>query len=286
MSEAYGESAVSRAMKVARSSIYYEPDEEKQAERTARHEADLLEVRKAFEENHNDYGARRLKDALAEKGTVMSRRKIRRLMGEQNLVSSYGKPKYVKPGTKSASSNHADTPNLLGRNFKGWSEKEVIVSDLTYVKAGGKWCYICVLIDLFNREVVGWSAGKSKTPELVTAAFAMAGIDWRKVMVFHTDRGMEFCARLIDEFLDRNGIIRSLSRPGTPHDNAVSESFYKTVKKEFVKKQDFGSLENLRVLFGDWIHWYNNLRFHSADGNLPPVEFRKQFYAASLKKFA
>ena len=216
----------------------------------------------------------------------MSRRKIGWLMKELGLVSSYGIPKYTKPGTKSQDSNKADISNLLGRNFSGWSEKEVIVSDLTYVTVAGKWCYTCALIDLFNREVVGCSVGENKTAELVLLAFAQSRIDWRRVMIFHTDRGMEFCATKIDEFLKKYGIIRSLSRPGTPIDNAVSESFYKTVKKEFVKKREFPSLENLRLLFGDWVHWYNNIRFHSANENKPPIVFRQEFYKVAPKKFA
>ena len=176
--------------------------------------------------------------------------------------------------------------NLLGSRFAGWGENEVIVSDLTYVKVCGRWCYVCVLIDLFNREVVGWSVGRNKTADLVLAAFNNAGIDLGRVMILHTDRGMEFCAEAIDDFLNSHGIIRSLSRPGTPTDNAVAESFFKTVKKEFVRGRDFLSLENLRLLFGDWVHWYNFFRFHSANGGLPPVAFRKQFCLPPLKKIA
>ena len=275
-----------RALKVNRSTTYYKPNEEKRLEKIARHEKDLQKVKEAFEEGKGNYGSRQIKTSLAEKGIVMSRRKISRLMKELGLVSAYGIPKYTKPGTKSADSNKADISNLLDRNFSGWGEKEVIVSDLTYVKVNGKWCYICALIDLFNREIIGWSVGENKTADLVLLAFAMAGIDWRKVMIFHTDRGMEFCAAKIDEFLNKHGIIRSLSRPGTPIDNAVSESFYKTVKKEFVKKREFPSLENLKLLFRDWVHWYNNIRFHSANGNKSPVTYRLENNAAPLKKIA
>lgn len=161
-----------RALKVNRSTVYYRPDEEKLLARTARHEKDLQDVREAFDEGKGNYGARRVKTALALKEIVMSRRKIARLMAEQGLVSVYGKPRYTKSGTKKAKSNKADVPNLLGRNFSGWGEKEVIVSDLTYVKVGGKWCYVCALIDLAGREVVGWSAGRNKTADFVMLAFA------------------------------------------------------------------------------------------------------------------
>lgn len=282
----FGKSALCRAFGINRSSIYYKRNGQKKLAKIARHEKDLQDVKTAFEEGKGNYGARQIKTALAGKGSIMSRRKIRRLMEESGLESSYGKPKYVKPGKKKADCNKADISNLLGRDFSGWNEKEVLVSDLTYVKVDGKWCYICVIIDLFNREVVGWSIGENKTAELVLLAFAMAGIDFRRVMIFHTDRGMEFCAERIDLFLNRFGIIRSLSRPGTPIDNAVAESFYGTVKTEFVKNQNFPSLERLKLLFGDWVHWYNNIRFHSADGSKSPVVYRREFNNEPLKNIA
>lgn len=275
-----------RALKVNRSTTYYKAERRKSLEKIACHEKDLQDVKEAFREGKGNYGARQVKNALAVRGITMSRRKIGRLMAELGLESVYGKPKYTKPGTVARNSNHADVSNLLGSRFAGWGENEVIVSDLTYVKVCGRWCYVCVLIDLFNREVVGWSVGRNKTADLVLAAFNNAGIDLGRVMILHTDRGMEFCAEEIDNFLNSHGIIRSLSRPGTPTDNAVAESFYKTVKKEFVRGRDFLSLENLRLLFGDWVHWYNFFRFHSANGGLPPVAFRKQFCLPPLKKIA
>ena len=167
----FGKSALCRAFGINRSSIYYKRDGQKKLAALARHEKDLQDVRTAFEKSRNNYGARQIKTALAEKGNIMSRRKIRRLMEESGLESSYRKPKYVKPGTKKADCNKADISNLLGRDFSGWNEKEVLVSDLTYVKVDGKWCYICVLIDLFNREVVGWSVGENKTAEFLNLIY-------------------------------------------------------------------------------------------------------------------
>ncbi len=142
-------------------------------------------------------------------------------MGELGIESSYGKSSFNPENFKI--SNESSISNLLGREFNGWKENEVIVSDLTYVKVNNKWNYICVLIDLFNRELVGWSVGPHKTPELVKWAFERAGIDFDKIMIFHTDRGMEFKNEVIDNFLDSHGIIRSLSRKGMPRDNAVAE---------------------------------------------------------------
>ena len=144
-----------RALKVNRSTTYYKAERRKSLEKIACHEKDLQDVKEAFREGKGNYGARQVKNALAVRGITMSRRKIGRLMAELELESVYGKPKYTKPGTVTRNSNHADVSNLLGSRFAGWGENEVIVSDLTYVKVCGRWCHVCVLIDLFNREVVG-----------------------------------------------------------------------------------------------------------------------------------
>ena len=148
-----------RALKVNRSTTYYRPDGKKKLAEAARHEKDLQDVKEAFEEGKENYGTRQIKTSLAGKGIVMSRRKSCRLMKEVGLVSAYGIPKYTKPGTKSAGTNKADVSNLLGRNFSGWS------------------------------------VGEKKTADLVLLAFAMARINFERVMIFHTDRGMEFCAQ-------------------------------------------------------------------------------------------
>ena len=201
-------------------------------------------------------------------------------MKEAGIKSSYGKRSFKPCASKGC--NESKVSNLIGREFNCWNRNEVIVSDLTYVRVNGEWNYICVLIDLFNREIVGWSVGRNKTSSLVMSAFSNANIDFNRVMIFHTDRGLEFCNRHIDDLILRYGIIRSLSRKGTPYDNAVAESTYKIIKTEFVKQESFKSLEMLRLCFGDYVHWFNCCRIHSSLNYMAPVEYRN----AALKKIA
>lgn len=99
-----------------------------------------------------------------------------------------------------------------------------MVSDLTYVRVGMSWNYICVLIDLFNREIIGYSAGRNKDASLVTKAFTSVNTNLNNIQVFHTDRGNEFKNKVIDETLEAFQIARSLSMKGCPYDNAVTES--------------------------------------------------------------
>ena len=151
---------------------------------------------------------------------------------------------------------------------------EVIVSDLTYVNVSGRWYYICILIDLFNREIIGYSCGAHKDANLVKEALYKATISLNHVRLFHTDRGKEFDNKIIDEILETFGITRSLSRPGNPYDNAVAETTYKTFKTEFCNKR-FETLVQLETELFDYVNWYNTKRIHGSLGYLSPVEYRR-----------
>ena len=108
-----------------------------------------------------------------------------------------------------------------------------------------KWCYVCILIDLFNREIIGYSAGTKKNAELVYEAFLSSSVNLSQIRIFHTDRGWEFKNKIIDELISTFGIKRSFSHKGCPYDNAVSEATYKIFKTEFVLNKNFDSLDEL-----------------------------------------
>lgn len=143
------------------------------------------------------------------------------------------------------------------------------------MRAGGPWCYVCLLVDLYNREIVGHSAGSSKGAKLVKAAFATLEFPISDIEVFHTDRGSEFDNAEIDLVLETFGIERSLSAKGCPYDNAAGESANRILKAEFVYREGFSDLRDLQSKLSDYIHWYNNFRIHSTLGYMSPVEFRK-----------
>lgn len=130
------------------------------------------------------------------------------------------------------------------------------------------------LVDLFNREIIGYSAGVHKNAELVFDAFATVHTDLNRIQMFHTDRGSEFNNQVIDEVLDAFHISRSLSLKGCPYDNAVAESTFKIFKSEFVFGRNFDSLAKLKLELSDYINWFNNFRIHSSLGYLSPKEFK------------
>ena len=230
------------------------------------------DVIEAFEAGGREYGAPRLKRELAKRGIVASRRRITRIMRENGLVSSFAGPGF-KPHPGKA--NDADVPNELDRGFDGHAPHTHIVSDLTYVRVGRRWNYVCLLIDLYNREIVGHSCGERKDADLVKAAFATLEFPLFDIEVFHTDRGSEFDNRAIDELLEVFGIRRSLSRKGNPYDNAVNESTNKTLKVASIYQRRFATLGELRDELNSYVRWYNNERMHSKLGYMSPVEFRE-----------
>lgn len=226
----------------------------------------------AHGESRGRYGARKIKALLARSGKVASRRRICRIMRENGLASAYGRKRFkAHPGKP----NEADLPNLVAREFRGRGPRTHVCSDLTYVRVGGSWNYVCLLIDLYNREIVGHSAGARKDAGLVKAAFATLDFPISDIEVFHTDRGSEFDNAQVDELLEVFGIERSLSRKGCPYDNAVDESTNKILKAELVYRESFSDTRDLQAKLSDYVHWYNNVRLHSTLGYMSPVEFRK-----------
>lgn len=225
-----------------------------------------------FDINQKVYGTRKIKVELMKRGHQVSRRRIARIMRHNGLVSVYTVKKYKVHATKV---NEAAIVNEVNREINNRAYKEVVVSDLTYVKVNNKWCYICILLDLHNREIIGYSCGANKTAKLVQEAFAKVKGNLQEIEYFHSDRGNEFDNQLLDEILKEFEIKRSLSKKGCPYDNAVAEAQFKIVKTEFVYPREFLTIEQLRQELAAYIYWFNNKRIHSTLGYKSPIEYRE-----------
>lgn len=261
----YSVSAMCTVLQVNRSTYYYES-----SSRPADNSAEAAIV-KIFEDNRRVYGTRKIKVELMKLGMVVSKRRIGILMKKNGLVSSYTVAQYK---VHKSACNEAEVPNELNRQFQKQTPWEAVVSDLTYVRVAGKWNYICLLIDLFNREIIGHSCGPAKDANLVYRAFAQVKGNLNNIQLFHTDRGREFKNELIDEVIETFQIKRSLSMKGCPYDNAVSEATYKLVKSEFVKHRCFETIEQLKQELDDYVQWFNEKRIHSTLGYLSPHQYK------------
>lgn len=178
--------------------------------------------------------------------------------------------------------NESKISNQLKRNFDSGTPLEKVVTNFTYVKVGKQWHYVCLILDLFNREIIRFSCGTSKDAELVKQGFYTIPYTLTNIQLFHIDRGKEFDNQVIDTLLDTFNIKQSLSRKGNPWDNAVAESTYKSFKAEFVHPNQFGTLKELSVSLFDYSHWWNHFRLHRALNYLTPLEVRAQRLAVAF----
>lgn len=254
-----------RALGIPRGLVYYKRKERK-------YNSDLENtIIKIFKDSKNNYGTRKIKVELSKKKTQVSRAKIAYIMKKYGLVSNYT-IKHFK--IHRSSCNNDKVENIVNRDFQNRSNLDVVVSDLTYVNVAGKWHYICLLINLHNRELISYSVGKNKDAKLVYEAFMRADCNLSNINIFHTDRGNEFKNRIIDEVLETFNIQRSLSKKGCPYDNAVAEATYKIIKTEFAYNRVFSSFEELERELFDYVNWYNNHRIHGSLDYMTPIEYK------------
>lgn len=256
-----------KILNISRSSVYYFKTEKTFDSKLENH------IIKIFKDSKNNYGTRKIKIELKKHHNyIVSRRKIGSIMKKYALVSNYTIKQFK---VHRSTCNESKVSNVVDRDFNSRDHLEVVVSDLTYVNVNGKWNYICVLLDLYNREIIGYSAGEKKNISLVTKAFSRIKAPLNKIQIFHTDRGNEFKNHAIDGLLNVFNIRRSLSKKGCPYDNAVAEATFKIVKTEFVFNRIFNNLEELELQLFDYVNWYNNKRIHGSLGYLTPVEYKK-----------
>ena len=254
-----------KVLNISRSLVYY-------TYKTRKPNPELEQlIIKIFKDSKNNYGSRKIKVKLKELGFIVSLRRIRKIMDKYCLVSNYTIKQFKNYKSKV---NNDNIPNIVDRNFNNRNFLEVIISDLTYVRVLNKWCYVCLVIDLFNREIIGYSAGKHKDASIVDKAIKSIKYDLNKISIFHSDRGNEFKNKIIEDILIKFNIQRSLSQKGTPYDNAVAEATYKIFKTEFCFNRIFNSFEQLELDLFDYVHWFNNFRIHSSLDYLTPMQYK------------
>lgn len=254
-----------KILKISRSLVYYTP---KEKSFDSKLENEIITI---FKNSRNNYGTRKIKKELDKKGYQVSRRRIGRIMRKYGLVSNYTVKQYK---VHKSNCNEEEIENIVNREFDREGTLEVVVSDLTYVNVKGKWNYICILLDLYNREIIGYAAGKNKDANLVYKAFTKVNRPLKDIKILHTDRGNEFKNNVIDSLLTTFNIKRSLSKKGCPYDNAVAEAAFKVIKTEFAFNKIFQSFEELEYQLFDYVNWYNNHRIHGSLDYLTPVEYR------------
>jgi transposase InsO family protein len=263
-----------RTLDVPRST-YYAHCGQKQTESAKEDEILLIEIKAIHKSSKHRYGSRRVWKKLAKSRRGLGRRRVARLMRENGLRAKFPRKFRV---TTNSSHTDAIAPNLLDREFTADAPNRKWAGDITYIWTRSGWIYLAVILDLFSRRVVGWAMSTKIDKKLVMTALNMAVGQRRPEpgLLHHTDRGSQYTADTYRKILKKFEAISSMSRKGDCWDNAVSESFFGTLKKESIFGEDFDSQEEARVAILQYLRWYNAERMHSSLGYLSPCEFEKE----------
>jgi len=223
-----------------------------------------------------DYGYRRVTHALREQGWKVNRKRVARLMREDNLLA-IRKRRFVPQTTDSE--HDFEVAINVARRLTPTAVNQLWVADITYVRLGRADVFLAVVMDAFSRKIVGWNLAPRITTELAQTALGNA-IESRHPapgLIHHSDRGVQYASNAYVDMLLQHGMIPSMSRPGNPYDNAKCERFMKTLKQEEIRCFEYRDIEDLRANLDAFIErYYNAMRLHSALGYLSPDEFEKR----------
>lgn len=272
-------------MKVSRSGYYDWLDRPKSSRSLENNELTKV-IREVFTKSRNIYGTRRIADQLAKRGIFISRNRIVKLMALAGLSC---KTKRKFKVTTDSKHNKPISPNLLNREFNVIKADTYWVGDITYIPTKAGWLYLATVIDLYSRQIIGWSMSNNMKAKLVNDALTMA--IWKRKpkrggLIWHTDQGSQYASESHRSILKDHDIIQSMSRKGDCWDNAVAESFFKTLKTELTNHYQFNNHQEAKNVIFEYIEvFYNRIRTHSANNYLSPVEFERknQDLAKSIK---
>ncbi len=260
------------------SSGYYAWINRPQSQRDKDNEELLKKIRIIYEKSRKTYGAPRIYAALKREGVKCGRNRVARLMRRSSIIPKPHK-RYMQNTVFKAQDVAAN--NIVQRRFKVSKPNKIWASDITCFWTKSGWLYLAVVIDLYSRKVIGWSMGGAMAEDLPKDALTMALLNRRPQnrLIHHSDRGAQYTSYNFRQELEKNNLLCSLSRKGDCYDNAVVESFFKTLKTELNPEEYFKNQKEAKIKLFDYIEvFYNRQRLHSALGYLSPQEFEAKNY--------
>ncbi|MBO1011820.1 MULTISPECIES: IS3 family transposase [Betaproteobacteria] len=248
-------------------------------------EALLAHIRAIHAEVKGEYGWPRMHKELVARGIRVGKDRVRKLM-QQHGIKAKTKRKFVV--TTDSRHSLPVAPDLVQRRFNPEAPNQLWSGDITYIQTDEGWLYLAAVIDLFSRQVVGWSLQSHMQASLVKDALTMAW--WRRRpppgLIFHSDRGSQYCSHEVQGALKDWGMRSSMSRKGNCWDNAPTESFWGRLKTASVHGCKFATREQAGQAVMDWMAFYNHRRLHSSLGYLSPMQYEQRWYEAQRKKAA
>lgn len=248
-------------------------------------EALLAHMRAIHEQLRAEYGWPRMHKELLARGHRVGKERVRQLMQRHGLRAK-GKRKFV---VTTDSAHHLPiAPDLVQRRFNPTAPNRIWSGDITYIQTDEGWLYLAAVVDLHSRQAVGWSLQPHMQASLVKDALLMACFRRRPPpdLIFHSDRGSEYCSADFQASLEAWQMRSSTSRKGNCWDNAPTESLWGRLKTACVHGRRFATRDQARQAIMDWLAFYNHSRLHSALGYVSPMQYEQRWLAAQLKSAA
>lgn len=238
----------------------------------------IEEIKLIFEKNKGRYGSPRIEKELRKKGIKTSPNRVARLM-KANGFKARTKRKYK--ATTNSNHNLPVAKNLLKQNFTVTELNKVWTSDITYIWTSEGWMYLAVVLDICSRNLIGWKTSNYLGKELIIEALNKALNDRKPLegLIFHSDQGVQYASNEVRKILEINNITQSMSNKGNCYDNAITETFFHTLKTELVYGKSYLTRQQAELDLFEYIElYYNRQRLHSSLNYLSPVEFEEQYF--------
>ena len=233
------------------------------------------EIQKIYYDKHQIYGSPKIAATLRSRGIKITEGMVRQLMQDMGLIS-------IREGAKDYyDKEKSKNKNYLNQKFNTTRPNEVWVSDITCFRYNEKYYYICVIIDLYARKVVGYMIGGKNSTQLTKSTFKLAYESRHpdENLIFHTDNGSNYTSKSFREYLKKLGVTQSFSRPHIPYDNSVMESFFSNMKREELYRTKYRSEKEFRTAVKNYIQFYNEERPHSKNKYKTPSQKEAEYFS-------
>jgi putative transposase len=275
----FGVEEMCQVLSVSRSG-FYRWCKHSSSQRQRQNQHLLAMIRQIHRDSQLNYGSPRITDALRNRGFKYNHKRVERLM-RINQIRSKRKRKFKV--TTHSNHQRAVAANLIQRDFSVKQPNRLWTSDVTYIRTQEGWLYLAVFLDAYSRRIVGWSMNHRLSDELIISAFKQAFVHRRPStgLIVHSDRGSQYCSQSFKELLNIHRYRQSMSSTGNCYDNAITESFFATLKTELIHDERYRARNQARRSIFKYIEiFYNRSRIHSSIGGVSPDQFEQINHSA------
>jgi transposase InsO family protein len=278
MKSNYPVSLLCKTLNISRSS-YYAYKSGSRNKRSQQDEVITESIYQIFKRSRQTYGYPRMTDELRDQGWSIGKHRVARLMRTEGLQGRQ-RPKFKQMNQLDEASNRK-SPNILKSKARPFKSNQIWQADITYIHTNEGWLYLSVVIDSWSRRIIGWSLQPNMKSSIVINSFEMArqrrGGNLPKGLLFHSDQGVQYSSGSFRKTLKKYNCTQSMSRRGNCYDNALTESFFSTLKQERIYRDRYANQQQATLIITEWIeNFYNRSRRHTSLHGLSPVDYENQ----------